>query len=179
MSDSRGAGSIHLPADDAERAGQPGTAVRGWWRRWLGLPSERRGWLAIVVAVLAVAGVAGGILYWTRDADTSGSEVVVDLDVLVLHPLPEVVTDLSGSGRPAYVKLAILIQIAERHLPELVQNENQILDALQTRLRQYHRDELMGSAGSERLRADVLTAVNRAIHPAKAQDVLFRELLVN
>ncbi|MBK8908209.1 MAG: flagellar basal body-associated FliL family protein [Rhodospirillales bacterium] len=162
-------------AHDAESAAKPGASGESRWRRLLG--SRARS--VLIGAVVALAGVVGGVFYWTHGADIASKAVVVDLDVLVLHPLPEILTDLSDKGRPAYVKLAILVQIAERHLPELVANEDQIVDAVQTRLRQYQRSELMGQAGSERLRADVLSAVNRAIQPAVANDVLFRELLVN
>lgn len=179
MSASRDAEPADSQADDAAEAGQSESPARSRWRRLPGIRAGSRARFALVGAVVAVTGIAGGVLYWTHGAATSGGEVVVDLDVLVLHPLPEVVTDLSGSGRPAYVKLVLLVQIAERHLPELVENEHRIMDAVQTQLRQYRRDELMGRAGSERLRADLLAAVNRAIHPAKAEDVLFRELLVN
>jgi len=53
-----------------------------------------------------------------------------------------------------------------------------IMDNFQVYLRELRIEDLKGSAGMYRLREELLTRVNAAIAPAKVQDVLFREMLV-
>ncbi len=53
-----------------------------------------------------------------------------------------------------------------------------IVDSFQIYLRELRVEDLQGSAGLQRLREELLLRVNAAIAPAKARDVLFKEMLV-
>ena len=53
-----------------------------------------------------------------------------------------------------------------------------IMDNFQVYLRELRIEDLKGSAGMYRLREELLTRVNAAAAPAKIQDVLFKEILV-
>jgi flagellar FliL protein len=53
-----------------------------------------------------------------------------------------------------------------------------LLDLFQTYLREMRPEELRGSAGTWRLREELIARANIAIAPARVTDVLFTELLV-
>ena len=53
-----------------------------------------------------------------------------------------------------------------------------IVDNMQAYLRELRADDLRGSAGLFRLREELLARVNAAAQPAKVNDVLFQEVLV-
>jgi flagellar FliL protein len=95
--------------------------------------------------------------------------------------LPEMVANLNSapSRRPSFVKLRARIELAgpqdtataEAAMPRL-------LDLFQTYLREMRPDELRGSAGTWRLREELIARANIAIAPARVTDVLFTEMLI-
>jgi flagellar FliL protein len=53
-----------------------------------------------------------------------------------------------------------------------------LLDLFQTYLREMRPDEFRGSAGTYRLREELIARATLAAAPAQVQDVLFTELIV-
>ncbi len=53
-----------------------------------------------------------------------------------------------------------------------------IIDNFQVYLRELRVEDLKGSAGMYRLREEMLIRVSAAVAPAKINDVLFKEMLV-
>jgi flagellar FliL protein len=53
-----------------------------------------------------------------------------------------------------------------------------LLDLFATYLREMRPEELRGSAGTHRLREELLVRANLAVAPARVTDVLFVEILV-
>jgi flagellar FliL protein len=53
-----------------------------------------------------------------------------------------------------------------------------LLDMFQTYLREMRPEELRGSAGTYRLREQLIARANVAVQPAHVTDVLFTELLI-
>lgn len=128
---------------------------------------------------MVVLGVAAAFLM-TGGGERQG-EVMLALDEPgVLHELPAFIADLKSSGaRRHYVKLIIRVEVDEADLARIQERQAQIVDAIQARLREYERKDLIGKVGSERLRADLLAIVDQAIAPAKAKAVLFKEFLLD
>jgi flagellar protein FliL len=94
--------------------------------------------------------------------------------------LPEMVANLnSGSHKAAYVKLLARIEVPK---PDDVDKVRAALprlqDMMQTYLREMRPEELRGSAGTYRLREELLVRANAAVAPAKVSDVLFTQMLV-
>jgi flagellar protein FliL len=63
-------------------------------------------------------------------------------------------------------------------LPKLQAVLPRIIDNFQVYLRELRVEDLKGSAGMYRLREELLLRVNAAVAPAKINDVLFKEMLV-
>jgi flagellar protein FliL len=94
--------------------------------------------------------------------------------------VPEMVANLnSNSHKPSYVKLSARIEVPK---PEDVEKVKAALprlqDMMQTYLREMRPEELRGSAGTYRLREELLVRANAAVAPAKVSDVLFTQMLV-
>jgi flagellar protein FliL len=94
--------------------------------------------------------------------------------------VPEMVANLnSGSHKTNYVKLSARIEVPK---PEDVEKVKAALprlqDMMQTYLREMRPEELRGSAGTYRLREELLARANVAVAPAKISDVLFTQMLM-
>jgi flagellar FliL protein len=94
--------------------------------------------------------------------------------------LPEIVSNLNaGPHRSAFVRLKAQLVLAN-NLDEaaVTAAEPRIQDLFQTYLRDMRPEELRGSAGSYRLREELIARANIAVAPARVTEILFIELLV-
>jgi flagellar protein FliL len=94
--------------------------------------------------------------------------------------VPEMVANLnSGSHKPSYVKLSARVEVPSPADVEKVKaGMPRLQDMMQTYLREMRPEELRGSAGTYRLREELLVRANAAVAPAKVSDVLFTQMLV-
>jgi flagellar FliL protein len=94
--------------------------------------------------------------------------------------VPEMVANLnSNARRPSYVKLVVRIEVPKPEDVEKVKAAMpRLQDLMQTYLREMRPEELRGSAGTYRLREELLVRTNAAVAPAKVSDVLFTRMLI-
>jgi flagellar protein FliL len=94
--------------------------------------------------------------------------------------LPEIVSNLNaGPRRTAFVRLkAQLVLANSADEAAVTAAEPKIQDLFQTYLRDMRPEELRGSAGSYRLREELIARANIAVAPARVTEILFIELLV-
>jgi flagellar FliL protein len=147
-------------------------------------PSKRgrKKLIIIVAAALLVLGGAGGAAYamgYLNKLTGNGKEGIVTITPGGID-LPEIVANLNaGNRRTAFVRIKARLELADRADEATVKAASpRIQDLFQTYLRDMRPEELRGSAGTYRLREELLTRVNIALAPARATDILFIELLV-
>jgi flagellar FliL protein len=94
--------------------------------------------------------------------------------------VPELVANLNvGGRRVSYVKLHSRLELARPDDEVVVKAAMpRLLDMFQTYLREMRPEELRGSAGTYRLREQLIARANVAVRPARVTDVLFTELLI-
>lgn len=102
--------------------------------------------------------------------------------------MPEIIANLNATGRrPVYVKLRSKLEITRAGDAAAIQLAMpRLLDLFQTHLREMRPDELRGSAGTQRLREELVARANIAVTPPpgstqpapRITDVLFLEMLV-
>ena len=99
---------------------------------------------------------------------------------LTFMDLPDMIVNLNVGGRQsAYLKLKVALELDDPALvPKLKVLEPRIIDNFQIYLRDLRREDLEGSAGMARLKEELLMRINVAVRPAKVNDVLFNEILV-
>jgi flagellar FliL protein len=94
--------------------------------------------------------------------------------------LPEIVSNLNAPGRRAsFVRLRAKLEVARpEDAAAVTAAMPRLLDLFATYLREVRPEELRGSAGSHRLRQELIARASIAAAPARVTDVLFMEILV-
>jgi flagellar FliL protein len=102
--------------------------------------------------------------------------------------MPEIITNLNAPGRrPVFVKLRSKLEITRAEdSAQITAAMPRLLDLFQTYLRETRPEELRGSAGTHRLREELIARANIALTPPpgstqpapRVTDVLFTEILV-
>ena len=94
--------------------------------------------------------------------------------------LPEILVNLNtGEGKQSYLKIRVSLEVNDQAmLPQVEQMMPRIVDNFQVYLRELRPEDLAGSEGMFRLREELLIRVSAAAKPAKINDVLFKEMLV-
>lgn len=149
--------------------------------------------LAAPVLLVAIgAGLwFGGILpplFGMGDPAASAQRQEPGPRAVTFFDMPEIVTNLNAPGRRAvYVKLRSKLELARPEDSAQVQaSMPRLLDLFQTYLREVRPEELRGSAGTQRLREELVARANIAVaqvgrgdaQQIRVNDVLFLEILV-
>jgi flagellar FliL protein len=130
-----------------------------------------------IIAALWFTGVVPRLLgmhHAEPTADSSKPQIAVYFD------LPEMVANLnSNPHHPSYVKLQARLELTKQDDVERVKAAMpRLLDLFQTYLREMRPEELRGSAGTYRLREELIARADLAVAPARISDVLFTQLLI-
>lgn len=143
--------------------------------------------ILIAVPVLLIGAGAGlwftGILpnlLGMKKEDPEAAAIAAKPKPPTFVDLPELIANLnSNPGRPAYVKIIARLEIPKQEDVEKVRAiMPRLQDMMQTYLREMRPDELRGSAGTYRLREELIGRANVAAAPAKVSDVLFSQMLI-
>lgn len=94
--------------------------------------------------------------------------------------MPEITANLNAQGRRAtFIKLRSQIEVlGAEDQAALRAAMPRLVDLFTTYLREMRPEELRGSAGTHRLREELIARANIAAAPARVTDVLFQEILV-
>ena len=99
----------------------------------------------------------------------------------VFHDVPRITVDLKPSpdhARP-FIRLTVQAELqGEGARAAFIANEPKIMDAIQSHLRNTTVEDLEGERGTERLREDFTTIINRVITPEIAIGVLYKDILI-
>ena len=167
--------SSSAPAKTDNQAA-PATAAS---RRKLVLFAAPVGLILLTCAGLWFSGVLPHILGMDRhdDATVEASRKPVPPSYV---DVPEMIANLnSANHKPSYVKLVARVEVPKPEDTEKVKSAMpRLQDMMQTYLREMRPEELRGSAGTYRLREELLVRANVAVAPAKISDVLFTQMLV-
>ena len=99
----------------------------------------------------------------------------------VFVDVPDLVANLNvGQRRSSFIKLKARIELARlEDQPVAVAAMPRLQDLFTTYLREMRPEELRGSAGTYRLREELVARANVALAPARVVDVLFSEMLIH
>jgi flagellar FliL protein len=134
--------------------------------------------LAAIGAGLWFSGVLPGLLGMAAEP---GERAAAPAPIVpAFYEMPEIVANLNAPGRrPSYMKLRAKLEIADSRDLEHVRNaQPRLLDLFNTYMREIRPEELRGSAGTHRLREELIARANIAVAPARVSDILFTEILV-
>lgn len=157
-----------------------------------GAPQSRKRLLIIIglAFFLIVGGAAGAFFTGVLDPllgggeehaeEGEGEKKKTDASEAVFFDLDEMLVNLNtGRRKSTFLKIRVSLELADADdIPKIEAVMPRIIDNFQVYLRELRIEDLKGSAGMYRLREELLTRVNAAVHPAKVNDVLFKEMLV-
>lgn len=141
--------------------------------------------LLFVVAPLLVILIGGGGAFAMGWLDSllgikkGNPEAVLDLGKPVYVELPEIRTDMkTGACRSPFLRAVVQVQLSPDDVDKLEDNKDLVMDGILTHLRDQERQNVVGKAGSERLRFELVQIIENRIQPGKVHTVLFKELVV-
>ncbi len=147
-------------------------------------PSNRKRLIMIGAAGAVALLLAGGGAFFfmggsEEDGDVATQAVsknvaFVNVREMIVNLAPE-----PNEERPRYLKFSVALEVSDPGAPgEIEPLMPRIEDTFQVFVRELRASELEGSAGVYRLREELLRRVNIAVHPAKVDAVLFKEVVV-
>ncbi|HET6197509.1 MAG TPA: flagellar basal body-associated FliL family protein [Acetobacteraceae bacterium] len=128
-------------------------------------------------AGLWFSGLLPGLLGMRHAEKTAETEAPL---TPVYFDLPELIANLnSNPQRPSYVKLTVRLEVMKpQDVERLKATMPRLQDLFLTYIREMRPQELRGSAGTYRLREELIARANLAAAPAKITDVLFTQMLI-
>jgi flagellar FliL protein len=98
----------------------------------------------------------------------------VDLREMTVNLAPE-----PNQERQQFLKFRVALEVGDpKVLAEIQPLLPRVEDTFQVFLRELRATDLEGSAGTYRLREELLRRVNMAVYPAKVDAVLFKDIVV-
>ena len=142
-------------------------------------PKGRRK-LLLIVAPLLLGSIGAGLYFAGMIPGLSRGEAHAASAAPVFFEMPDLVANLNvGNRRPTFIKLRTKLELARPEDVELVHAAlPRLQDMFQTYLREMRPEELRNSAGTYRLREELIARASLAASGAQVRDVLFTELLV-
>jgi flagellar FliL protein len=98
----------------------------------------------------------------------------------VFVDIPEITSNLHAPGRRAvFIRLRARLEVnGQADAATLRAAMPRIMDLFQTYLREMRPEELRGSAGTQRLREELVARANLLAAPARVVDLLFEEIII-
>lgn len=149
-------------------------------------PKGSRKKLIIVAAaaLILVGGGGGGFLAMRKKASAGehGAATAEARKPAVFLDVRDMIVNLSpepGQDKAHFLKLRVALELKDAGVEaEVKPLMPRVEDAFQVYTRELRASDITGSAGLYRLREELLRRVNIAIHPARAEAVLFKDLVV-
>ena len=125
-------------------------------------------------------GEAHGDGHGDAHGDGHGAPKAVDAHSVMFYDLPEVLVDLSAEGKGgSFLKLQVALEVpAETDTHALDPIMPRIIDKFQVFLRELRLEDLSGSAGTYRLKQELLRRVRLSGADVEVYDVLIREMII-
>lgn len=96
------------------------------------------------------------------------------------YQLPEILVNIeASSGGTTYLKLSLMFQIPDPEMAALLDARMPlVMNQYQGFLRELREEDLYGSAGTHRLRLELLRRANLALAPSRIDAVLIQDMLI-
>ena len=140
--------------------------------------------ILLVGLIIVCAAAAGGFYFLNSHSEPEPEAPVAEAEAPLpseshYFELPDLTVNLASAGGNRFLRLRVVLEVGSAEdLARLEQVRPRIIDDFQVYLRELRPEDLKGSAGSYRLRHDLLLRANQAAQPARVVNVLFKEFLV-
>ena len=136
----------------------------------------------IAGAALFVLLLGGGAAYFFLFSGSKGEvDIVEQAEPVYFYDMETITVNLATTGDETqkFLKITVSLELEQEKMMEIITPRMvRVQDAFQVYLRELRPSDLEGSAGIYRLKQELLKRVNLAIYPAKVDNILFKEILV-
>jgi flagellar FliL protein len=142
--------------------------------------------LILLASPVALLGIGAGLwftgilprLHGGQRAEPTAEQTSSSPPIFV--ELPELIANLnSNPQRPNYIRITARLEVGTQQDVDRVKTAMpRLQDLLLTYIREMRPQELRGSAGTYRLREELIARANLAATPAHITDVLFTQMLI-
>ncbi len=141
----------------------------------------------VVAALLLVSGGGGGFFFMKKSAHAehgaehgeAGHEAKKPVAFLDVRDLIVNLAAEPGKPKSSLLRLRVALELKDAKVEgEVKPLLPRVEDAFQVYMRELRPTDLAGSAGLYRLREELLRRVNIALYPAKAEAVLFKDVVI-
>lgn len=132
--------------------------------------------------LLLVGGTTAYFMGWMHDMlgiEQEKSIALIELGESVTHELPQIKADLKvGKCRSPFLRAHFTVQLSDRDLDRLESGQEKVMEQIILHLRDQERSDLVGKAGAEKIRFDIITIINNVIAPARIHGITFKEFVL-
>ena len=147
-------------------------------------PKGGKGKIIIIAAAALVILIGGGATAFFM-LSVSGDKKMAKVNLppppgpITTYSFPKVLADLkTGLCRSPYLSMRFMVEVGKNYTKSLQSKQIKLMETVQLHLRSLERQDLVGKVGSDRLRADIITIINRKIKPGKIEGVIFKEFIL-
>jgi flagellar FliL protein len=144
-------------------------------------PMGKKKLMIVGLAVLVLGGGAGAYLLLGQPSQGEQAHVEAKKPVSFVD-LREMTVNLASEpnqDRQHFLKFRVALEVGDPQVLAAIQPLlPRVEDTFQVFLRELRATDLEGSAGTYRLREELLRRVNMAVYPAKVDAVLFKDIVV-
>ncbi len=167
--------------DKDDKPGQkPPAAAKGGKKKLLMLAGSGILLVAGSLGGLFFTGMLDGVLGSATGNGAAGSETAeATRPDPVFYELPDIVVSLNtGERKSRFLKVRVNLELnTMEDVPQIERVMPRIMDHFQVYLRELRLEDINGSAGTFRLREELLKRVSASASPAQVTDVLFVEMI--
>ena len=144
-------------------------------------PSNRKRLIMFAAAGLVAVALAGGGAFFFLGGGDSADQAEIERPAIFVD-VREMTVNLASEpnqDRPRFLRFSVALEVDD---PDVAASLEPLMprieDTFQVFVREMRPSELEGSAGVYRLREELLRRVNIAVHPARVDGILFKDVVV-
>lgn len=150
-------------------------------------PKGKKKLIIIILAVLLLGGGGAGVFMsgmlgggGKKGDAKSEEEAALTKEQIMYHDMDEFLVNLNNPGtQVSFLKAVITLELPNQlSLNEVQEKMPKVRDIFQVYLRELRSSDLQGSAGLQRLRAELLLRVNSVMEKGKVNNILFKEIII-
>ncbi len=141
--------------------------------------------LIIIILLLAILGGGGGAAYYTGALSSimGGGEEESDPSLApktTYYDMEEFLVNLNNPGKKvSFLKMSITLVLPNTKTTDIITEKLPLIrDTFLIYLRELREEDLRGSKGPLRLKAELRLRINKVIEPQEISEILFKDIMV-
>lgn len=135
-----------------------------------------------VVAFLLIGGITAyftGLVHSVFGIEQEQKVALLQLGKPVNFELPQIKADLkTGECKTPFLRAQFNVQLSDEDVDRIEAGQDKLMEQIILHLRDQERQDLVGKAGSDKLRFDLVNIVNNIIAPSRIHGITFKEFVL-